>query len=491
MVVIDFQYGEPIGPRDPKTGIPLRDLRDPRNWDPPALNAVGRIGLADSELDASDAFAWWIHERAEDKFEHPLVGWDPRSRAWWLFHGAALDPANGPRWQRDRMNRVHQLATEFLNIWGAERPARMSARMHAALLHLLQSHPLVVLDPEAWDGNPDLLGTPGGVVDLRTGALRRAYPSDAISKCTAVTPAPEFDEPERWMKFLDEALGGDSQLIDALQKFGGYSLTGHIREHVFLAIVGAGGAGVSTFTNCLMRVAGDYAKATAPETFTATTGDRHPADMAALAGVRLVVAPEVERGRRWAESRLKGFVVGDPVSARVMRGDPFEFRPVGKLIVTSNALPSIGTVDRAMRRRLLIVEFNHVPAQPQRDLLERLIEDEGPAILRWFIDGAVYWYCNGLEFPESMRLATDQYLDVEDSFTVWLEESVVRGVEESETAAALFSSWRQFCEARNEHAGTAKGLSHLLQARGFKSLPAVVDKSSGRRVRGYRGLSVR
>ena len=408
-----------------------------------------KIALAESELDAVDALAHWIVARAGEKFDEPLAGWDLRARAWWLFEGSVIDPANGPRWQRDRMNRVHQIVTAFLSVWGSSKPARKSARVHSSLMHLLQSHPLIVLDPDAWDRDPDLLGTPGGVIDLRSGELRRAFPSDAISKCTAVTPAPEGACPERFLEFMDEALGGDSNLVDALQKFGGYSLTGHIREHVFLAIDGAGGAGVSTFTNCLMRLAGDYAKATASETFTATSGERHPADMAALDGVRLVVAPEVERGRRWAESRLKGFVAGDPISARVMRGDPYEYLPVGKLWVTANGLPGLGTVDRAIRRRLRIVRFNHVPAHPQRDLLERLLEDEGPAILRWFIDGAVYWNCNGLDLPESMQRAIDEYLDVEDTFSLWLNERTVQGVQETGTAAELFQSWLEFCEARN------------------------------------------
>lgn len=461
-------------------------------YNDPLSLAEQRMLLAEDEISAADAFARLVVARAADKYDDPLIGWDPRMRTWWLFQGSVIDPGNAPRWRPDTMNAVDRLVMEFQMQWGADRKAPVkSARMHSALVQLLKAHPSIVLDPEAWDRDPDLLGTPGGVVDLRTGALRPARPADAISKCTAVAPGPEEELPQRWIAFLYEALGGDEEMIEVLRRFFGYSLTGHVREHVCLAILGAGGAGVSTFVNCFERLTGSYTKATASETFTASSGERHPADMAALAGVRAVIAPEVERRRHWSEPRLKGFISGDTISARVMRGDPFEFRPVGKLIVTSNSLPSIGAVDRAMRRRLLLARFDHVPVNPQRDLLERLIADEGPAILRWFVQGAADWYAHGLRIPERMRLDTDEYLDAEDSLTLWLEEFTIRSPQETATTAALFRSWKAFCEGRGEHAGTTKALAHTLRAQGFTPERNVTDPLTGQRVRGYRGLSLR
>ena len=447
------------------------------------------IGSATSELDAAAALEAWIVANAGSDYKRPLVGWDPRARAWWLFGGPSADWSIRRCWLRDTTGEVHRIVDQFLGIWGAEKPARKTERTRSSLLRLLQFRSEIVLDPDQWDVDPALLGTrPGRVVNLATGQVREAYPSDRISKYCSFTPAEEGAIPERWLAFLDEALGGDQALIDALQVFLGYALTGHVREHRFLAIVGAGGCGVSTFTNVFAHVAGDYATATASETFTATTGERHPADMAALVGVRAVIAAEVERGRRWSESRLKGFVAGDPQAARQMRGDWFNYTPVGKLIITGNGLPSIGVVDRAMRRRMLVVHFNRPPPKPNPRLFEELLAEEGPQILRWFIDGAIYWHCQGLDVPDTMKAGADAYFDTEDTFSAWVEDFASVDATATETVAALFKSWREFCHARNEPEGSGKAFAHLLQARGFKAERNVLEVASGRRVRGYRGL---
>jgi len=67
-----------------------------------------------------------------------------------------------------------------------------------------------------------LLGTPDGTVELRTGELREARPEDGITKITAVGPAEKADCP-LWDKFLQEATGGDKDLIEFLQVLCGYA----------------------------------------------------------------------------------------------------------------------------------------------------------------------------------------------------------------------------------------------------------------------------
>jgi putative DNA primase/helicase len=59
---------------------------------------------------------------------------------------------------------------------GVERHARADRRIAA--------------DVDMWDANPDILCTPGGVVDLKTGELRPARRDDYCTKQASVTPAP-------------------------------------------------------------------------------------------------------------------------------------------------------------------------------------------------------------------------------------------------------------------------------------------------------------
>jgi phage/plasmid-associated DNA primase len=55
----------------------------------------------------------------------------------------------------------------------------------------------------------------------------------------------------------------DQELIDWLQKFCGYLLTGSTQEHIFLFLHGHGANGKSVFIELLKHVMGDYARAIA------------------------------------------------------------------------------------------------------------------------------------------------------------------------------------------------------------------------------------
>src|SRR3546814_5504029 len=83
----------------------------------------------------------------------------------------------------------------------------------------------LIVAPDAFDADPWLLGTPGAVVDLRTGEARGYRPEDMVSKHTAVRPADSADCPT-WMDFLDTTFGGDADLIRYFQRWAGYALTG-------------------------------------------------------------------------------------------------------------------------------------------------------------------------------------------------------------------------------------------------------------------------
>ena len=285
---------------------------------------------------------------------------------------------------------------------------------------------------DAWDQDPFLLGTPQGTVDLRTGALRPSRPDEGITKLTAVGPAASSVCP-RWLAFLEEATGGDAEMIHLLQQWCGYSLTGDTREQSLMFVHGPGGNGKSVFLNVLTGILNDYAATAAMDTLTASKWDKHTTDLAMLRGARLVTASETEEGRAWAEARLKQMTGGDAISARFMRQDFFTYKPNFKLTIVGNHKPALKNVDEAMRRRLRIVPFVHKPVQPDRQLEEKL-KEEWPCILRWMIDGARDWQTKGLVNPKSVADATDAYFSEQDTFGHWLEEECLLDPNNERTA---------------------------------------------------------
>ena len=116
-----------------------------------------------------------------------------------------------------------------------------------------------------------------------------------MTKITAAAPAHGAECP-LWHKFLHRVTGADADLQAFLQRITGYGLTGITEDHALFFLYGTGRNGKGVFINTLTRLLGLYATIAGMETFTASQHDRHPADLAALRGARLVAAQETEEG---------------------------------------------------------------------------------------------------------------------------------------------------------------------------------------------------
>ena len=427
-------------------------------------------------------------EAAARRFAEAAAGTllhDAATARWFAFDGAI--------WRREP--HVTRRVRAALREAGVDDPA---PGLVAAVEQLARSEPALqagrgTVRDSVWDADPFRLGTPGGTVDLATGALRAADPGDRITRATAVAPAEATGAPADcplWRRFLAETTGGDAALQNFLQRFCGYALTGDTCEHALLFGLGEGGNGKSVFVNTIRGIMGDYAAVAAPDLLAQGSerraGKAHSAEVAMLAGARLVTASETEEGRVWADGRLKLLTGGDPVTARFLGRDPFTFTPRFKLLVVGNHMPVLRTVDAALRRRLCVVPFAHRPAVPDRRL-EAKLRAEWPAILRWMIEGCLAWAAEGpdgglcggragglssglgggLLRPAAVATATDAYLAGQDLVAQFLAECCDRAPAHHETAAALYSAWCRFARAAGELPGTQRRLAARLDREGF------------------------
>jgi putative DNA primase/helicase len=113
--------------------------------------------------------------------------------------------------------------------------------------------------------------------------------------------------------------------VTFVQKAVGYSLTGDISEQVFFFVYGrSGNNGKSTFVNLIREMLGDYGLHTQTETLLVKQYDNAiPADLARLAGARIVTAIEANPNRHLEEAKIKGMTGGEPIAARFMRQNLF------------------------------------------------------------------------------------------------------------------------------------------------------------------------
>lgn len=442
-----------------------------------SFDATAASGAASLIPYSEDAIAAAFARRHSSDLRH-VAAWG-RWLAW-----------DGVRWRVDDTLAAFDLARRACRhaAVGAEQTNRStklaSAQTVVAIERLARSDRRLAATAAQWDADPWQLNTPGGIVDLRTGDVGPNRPDAFCSKVTAV--APDFGiECPCWEQFLQTVFDADHELIGYVQRVAGYALTGSTREHALFFAYGTGGNGKSVFLNTLAGILGDYAKTAPMSTFTAAATDAHPTDLAMLRGARLVTASETEEGRRWAEARIKALTGGDPIQARFMRQDFFEFVPQFKLLIAGNHRPGLRSIDEAMRRRFHLVPFTvTIPPERRDPDLQAKLKAEWPAILAWAISGCLEWQQGGLQPPGAVRHASEAYLESEDAVAAWLEEETEAEARSWERAGDLYASWRSWADRAGEHPGSQKRLAQALEGRGL--IPE--RRSDGR---GYRGVRLR
>lgn len=401
---------------------------------------------------------------------------------------------DGNRWARDfrkrHINYARQICSQasgeaLAKVNPSSKAERVAARVATTnviynVAKLAETLPEMQISVDQLDADIYMLNTPAGIVDLRTGEVS---PHDRSRLCTKVTlVAPDFDKPAtRWHAFLNEACNGDEDLKAYLQRLSGYALTGSIKEHVLAFAHGDGGNGKGTWLNAIGAIMADYAAVASADVFLASQNQRHPTELAALMGARLVRAQEIDPSRKWDEAKVKSLTGGDVITARFMRGDFFEYEPQFTLIIAGNTKPEITNVDDAMRRRMHLIPFETKPAKKDTDLPDKL-KEEYPSILAWMIEGAVKWYAEGLNPPAAVLAATEEYLASEDVLSRWIAERCVVGAGSEMASAEAFLDFQDWCKAENESRGrnwSQKKFSTELRAKGFE---AGKDKTRTKRV---------
>jgi putative DNA primase/helicase len=360
--------------------------------------------------------------------------------------------------------------------------------MIASVADLARSNAELVATVAQWDA--DLMATPmpqGSTVDLRTGLARLSRREDYATKITGVCAAPLGTPAPLWAAFLARITNGDAELQSYLKRMSGYFTTGLVSEHALFFFHGTGANGKSVFINTLMGIMGDFAITIGTEMLMVSTSERHPTEVARLRGVRMAVGSEIERGKTWAEAKIKSLTGGDRLQGRFMRQDFFEFDPQFKLVLVGNHKPSLRGVDEAIRRRLHLVPFTVTipPKERDPDLAEKL-KAEWPAILAWMIEGCLEWQQTGLAPPKAVLNATGNYLAAEDSFELWRDDCTEPDNHTWESSADLWTYWKTWAERAGEPAGTQKSFGMTLEERGLRR-----ERHPTTRARGFRGIRIK
>lgn len=404
-------------------------------------------------------------QRFLDQLPHRFL-YSMTDKMWYAY--------NGSYWEQDNQGLIEKAADEVINnlkneslvvqddadkekvqkAWlkfiKGERSRSSKVNMINEIKHLVP-----VLHNQ-WDKEKMLLNTPSGYIDLTNGTLHDHDYKKMFTQETGVDYTEKVDCP-LWIEFLNQTFQNDQELIHFIQKIVGYSLTGSNAEQVMFILFGNGRNGKSVLLNIIKYISGSYAK-----TMNATTimqkrnssGQGPTSDIARLEGARLVVSSEANEGDRIDESLIKQMTGGDTLVARYSYGRDFEFDPVFKLWMATNHMPKIYGTDEGIWRRLIIIPFTHTVKKENIDKnLEDKLKAESMGILKWAIDGAMMWQREGLNPPEVIKQASQDYREEMDVIEAFISESCVVGNEFKVKASELFDAYKKWADETNNWEG--------------------------------------
>jgi P4 family phage/plasmid primase-like protien len=394
---------------------------------------------------------------------------------------------DGKRWNEDRTDQMKQLAKDTVrNIYKeayeeedadkrkllSEHAKRSESRARIEAMISLAESEVPVL-PEEMDRDIWLFNCQNGVIDLKTGDLLPHKREYMMTKISPVTYDPNAKCPT-WIQFLEDIMQDENgnikhELIDFLQKAIGYSLTGDTSEQVVFFLYGTGRNGKSTFVNTIREIFGDYGKQTNADTFTVKRSDRINNDIAALKGARFVAATESEEGARLAESLMKQVTGGDPIAARFLYQEQFEYVPQYKIFFTTNHKPVIRGGDEGIWRRIRLIPFTvAIPLEKIDRNLPQKLRAEMPGILRWAVEGCLKWQQEGLGNPKEVQEATQGYKEEMDTLGNFIKENCVIVPSAKCVVSELYKKYTEWCEDNGEYVLSRTKFNRKIEERGFK-----------------------
>jgi len=435
---------------------------------PQAPRQMVQANLAQNEYGDAQLFAYLYRER---------VLHDPATRQWFTWAGH--------HWQEDSSGLVKrliagQLPAQYLGL-AAEvaREAEAASKDEATRLRGLARQLIdratalqglrrtknvlefatAILAPEregwGWDRDPWVLGVANGTLNLRDGSYSAGAPADYIR---IVSPSEwrGLDAPAvRWERFLGEVFGGDTALIDFLQRLLGYGITGLSTEHVVALFYGPGGRnGKDTLIEAIHHVLGSCASPVSKAVLLRrreNTGGAEP-HLMDLRGKRVVWTSETQESDHLDAAQVKYLTGGGTIKTRPLYGGMVEFPPTHLALLLSNYTPHADPDDLALWSRVLLITFNQRfvddpqhPNERARDpSLKEALRAEASGILAWLVRGCLEWREKGLQTPECVKLATEQYREAEDEVTHFLEERCVIDRSASIGSALLYDSYRSW-----------------------------------------------
>ena len=414
----------------------------------------------------------WLHDDDAKQWWH----WDGEKRVWReLTHKA-----------RDIMAAIIGAATH-----GDKKLAeKFQANTHVSGALTIASDRCYASMSKDFDANAMLVGLPDGMaLNLATKKPmpRKAKRDDRLTQAISIVPAK--GSIKQFTAFLNYAFGDyddPAKIVKAVLWFIGDALRGLVNKndsHGFLFLQGDSGTGKTTLANIVYRLFGSYATTINAARIVGKRED-HLQWLNRLSRKRLIIAAELPNEPLKCEI-VNAITAGDATEANAMRSASVDFQSKAHLIAHANHRPRVNSPGTFRRMRL--IEMNRKPTEEDADLEDRLVAEEGAAILHEAIK--VRAANKRPDWPDSIKAKVQEYERENDAVGMWLEENCKQEFGSLTPTRLAYANYEAWCKASGQRPMSKPNVSRKLAQKGIKVEPARATEG-GKVERCYIGIEV-
>lgn len=255
----------------------------------------------------------------------------------------------------------------------------------------------------------DILPVKNGVLELRTGTLRPYELEDYLTYKLDLCFEADADTSKQ-ERFFADVLRNDKEMVEFVQYFLGYCLTGETTRQEFLILEGSldGANGKSHLISCLQGVMGRLLSTASRKALATREGENNDSLYDARYS-RILVVPELNKNSTLDEGMIKTITGTDAVNVSAKYKNSITIVPQFKVFMPLNEMFPVPAEAGAVWRRILLMPFpvrfiKKDSADWDDDLAEQgllkerdekfatELKDDRQGWLNWLVQGSIRYY---------------------------------------------------------------------------------------------------
>ena len=294
---------------------------------------------------------------------------------------------------------------------------------------------------------PHLLSVKNGVIDLKSGNLLDRQPHHYFSYSLDIeyNTNSKFND---WNIYFQQVFQNDEEIINWLQYYLGYTLTGETSLQKFVILWGSGSNSKSVLLGFLRKLLGKRLFHTFSIDDLKDNDGGNRDSLYQAKDSRMAVVNETSISAKFDEELLKSMSGQDSITVSAKYKNAITYDPQFKFFIITNNKPQFDPEKEAIWRRVILVPFetkfkdkdsddwNDILAKEGKmvnrdDNFLKELENNMEGLLYWLVQGSMRFYNEKETIPKRLQEVAKQYKQSCNTYLNWLQENYERTTIES------------------------------------------------------------